>query len=232
MKSRFLMPPENFARLLFLSLLTVAAYYSAWYERDYSNWGKVREVDPGRIYAGSYHPLNALEQVLEKYRAQSVLSLRCVADQGEREEEEFLAARGIASHRIAMHLEETNSHVAALLDEAVGYLIGKQNQPVFVHCFAGMHRTGLVIAAYRVTHCGWTEEQSLAELREHADKSRDTDWACAAFRAYCQGLPNRDGFRLPLSGPCAHFDETAPRLLSGPGNQARLAPTKRVPGWQ
>lgn len=36
-------------------------------------------------------------------------------------------------------------------------------KPVLVHCEHGQDRTGLVIAAYRVTACGWTKELAMDE---------------------------------------------------------------------
>lgn len=39
-------------------------------------------------------------------------------------------------------------------------------EPVFVHCKRGRERTGSVIAAYRISREGWTNEKALEEARE------------------------------------------------------------------
>ena len=39
------------------------------------------------------------------------------------------------------------------------------NQPVFVHCKGGRHRTGAMTATYRMTREGWTAEQAVAEMK-------------------------------------------------------------------
>jgi hypothetical protein len=35
---------------------------------------------------------------------------------------------------------------------------------LFTHCRGGRHRTGVLVAALRVTDCGWTREQALQEM--------------------------------------------------------------------
>ena len=46
----------------------------------------------------------------------------------------------------------------ALLDDP-------KNYPVLVHCKAGLHRTGVLIALYRLEYEGWTVYQALEEMR-------------------------------------------------------------------
>jgi protein tyrosine/serine phosphatase len=41
------------------------------------------------------------------------------------------------------------------------------NQPVYVHCVGGRHRTGVMTAAYRMTQDGWTSEQAFAEMKKY-----------------------------------------------------------------
>ena len=40
------------------------------------------------------------------------------------------------------------------------------NQPIFVHCKGGRHRTGLVTAVYRIVHDGWTSDQAYGEMKK------------------------------------------------------------------
>ena len=41
------------------------------------------------------------------------------------------------------------------------------NQPVFVHCEKGRHRTGAMTAVYRMTQDGWTADRAYQEMREY-----------------------------------------------------------------
>jgi tyrosine-protein phosphatase SIW14 len=38
-------------------------------------------------------------------------------------------------------------------------------QPVLVHCEQGFHRTGILVAAYRLRVCGWSIERALDEMQ-------------------------------------------------------------------
>ncbi|HEX2445073.1 MAG TPA: dual specificity protein phosphatase family protein [Vicinamibacterales bacterium] len=40
------------------------------------------------------------------------------------------------------------------------------NQPVFVHCVGGRHRTGVMTAAYRMSRHGWTADQAFREMKQ------------------------------------------------------------------
>ena len=41
------------------------------------------------------------------------------------------------------------------------------NQPVYVHCVGGKHRTGVMTAAYRMAHDGWTSDRAFKEMKQY-----------------------------------------------------------------
>jgi tyrosine-protein phosphatase SIW14 len=41
------------------------------------------------------------------------------------------------------------------------------NQPVFVHCQGGRHRTGVMTAVYRITHDSWSADKAVAEMKQY-----------------------------------------------------------------
>jgi protein tyrosine/serine phosphatase len=40
------------------------------------------------------------------------------------------------------------------------------NQPVYVHCVGGRHRTGVMTAAYRMSADGWTADRAFKEMKD------------------------------------------------------------------
>jgi protein tyrosine/serine phosphatase len=41
------------------------------------------------------------------------------------------------------------------------------NQPVYVHCAGGRHRTGVMTAIYRLTHDSWNPDQAYGEMKQY-----------------------------------------------------------------
>jgi len=41
----------------------------------------------------------------------------------------------------------------------------KTNGPIYVHCAGGRHRTGVMVACYRMTHYGWDIDKAYDEMK-------------------------------------------------------------------
>ena len=39
--------------------------------------------------------------------------------------------------------------------------------PALIHCRAGLHRTGVMVAIYRMEYDGWSRAEAMSELRAH-----------------------------------------------------------------
>ena len=53
------------------------------------------------------------------------------------------------------------------IDAFLALMDDPDNYPVLVHCRAGLHRTGVLIAMYRMEYDGWSSFEALEELRGH-----------------------------------------------------------------
>jgi uncharacterized protein (TIGR01244 family) len=60
------------------------------------------------------------------------------------------------------------------------------NQPVFVHCVGGHHRTGVMTAVYRMTEDGWTSAQAFKEMKHFGF---GLDALHPEFKAFVYGYP-------------------------------------------
>jgi protein tyrosine/serine phosphatase len=95
------------------------------------------------------------------------LGVKTVVDlqrEGVADEQRLVEAAGMKFVRIGMSdkrrppLEQVELFLKVVNDPA--------NQPVFVHCKGGRHRTGALTAAYRMTREGWTAERAVAEMKK------------------------------------------------------------------
>jgi tyrosine-protein phosphatase SIW14 len=77
----------------------------------------------------------------------------------------LVKAAGMSFFRIGMTTTKapTDAQVARFLD----IVNNPANQPVFVHCAGGRHRTGTMTALYRMTSDGWTPAQAYNEMKQY-----------------------------------------------------------------
>lgn len=66
------------------------------------------------------------------------------------------------------------------IDEFLAIIDDSRNYPIFVHCFHGADRTGLLMAIYRVNRCGWSFDEAYREMVAcgfHRFRTQHFKWA-------------------------------------------------------
>lgn len=96
----------------------------------------------------------------------SILSLESyVAQEDEKEaEEKWILAAGMKLLTVPMN--PVTKPTVEEVKQALNYVLDPSNQPILVHCYHGSDRTGIVIAAYRIKHDGWTIDQATKEMQD------------------------------------------------------------------
>ncbi|MFY9556345.1 MAG: hypothetical protein WAV47_16650 [Blastocatellia bacterium] len=84
---------------------------------------------------------------------------------GESDEQPLVEAQGMNFYRIGMSDKDRPSAEQAELFLKI--VNDPANQPVFIHCRGGRHRTGAMSAVYRMTHDGWTADQAFQEMKRY-----------------------------------------------------------------
>jgi len=77
----------------------------------------------------------------------------------------FVQGAGMKFVRIPMNtrVAPTSEQVALFLQ----LVNDPANQPVYVHCAGGRHRTGVMTAVYRMTQEGWTADRAFQEMKQY-----------------------------------------------------------------
>jgi len=102
------------------------------------------------------------------YTDLAALGVKTVIDltrDGLAEEASFVAHAGMKFVRIPLTTSARPSEEA--VTQFLSLVNDPANQPVYVHCQGGRHRTGVMTALYRVTHDKWTADQAFAEMRHY-----------------------------------------------------------------
>src|SRR5262245_23416202 len=94
-------------------------------------------------------------------------------------EKGLAAAVGMKYVNIPMTTHETPS--STKLDQFLSVVNDTNNQPVYVHCAGGRHRTGVMTAVYRMTHDAWTADQAFKEMKAH---KYGPDFLHSEFKAF------------------------------------------------
>jgi protein tyrosine/serine phosphatase len=82
-----------------------------------------------------------------------------------------------------------STRVAPTSDELTRFLEvvnDSVNQPVYVHCVGGRHRTGVMTAVYRMAHDGWSAEQAFKEMKQF---KFGADFLHPEFKTFVFGYP-------------------------------------------
>jgi len=102
------------------------------------------------------------------YSDLAALGVKTVIDltrDGDPEEPSLARAAGMKFYRIPMTTHETPSpetvaRFLKLVDDPA-------NQPVYVHCQGGRHRTGVMTAVYRMSDDHWTADRAFGEMKKY-----------------------------------------------------------------
>jgi protein tyrosine/serine phosphatase len=121
------------------------------------NFGRINET----YYRGS-QPSGRDYTDLAALGVKTVIDLQ---EDGPPTERQLVESVGMRFFRIPM-----NTRKAPTSDDLSRFLQlvnDPANQPVYVHCAGGRHRTGVMTALYRMTHDGWNSDQAFKEMKQY-----------------------------------------------------------------
>lgn len=138
---------------------------AAYASHRLTTWRHFRVVEAGRLYRSGQLTPAVLDRVIHDQGIKTIVCLRSLAREGdttpENAEELWCADRGIKYVRLnpaAWGSPAGRANLDAFLRTI------RDDAPVLVHCFAGLHRTGVYCAVYRMERHGWTNAEAIAEM--------------------------------------------------------------------
>ncbi|MFM8271657.1 MAG: dual specificity protein phosphatase family protein [Gemmata sp.] len=129
-------------------------------------------VESGVLYRSAQLTPAGLDRVIRDYNIKTVVTLRTsrtTALPPDSWEEGVCAAKGLNHRRIVPRVwgadEAGEVSAEQAIQEFLAVMDKKENHPVLVHCFAGIHRAGTMCAIYRMEYQGWTAERAMTEMQ-------------------------------------------------------------------
>ncbi len=104
----------------------------------------------------------------DDYADLAALGVRTVIDltrDGRDDERGFVEAHGMRFVRIPLTTSERPPDAA--IAQFLSIVNDPANQPVYVHCQGGRHRTGTMTAVYRMADDGWTADRAYQEMKQY-----------------------------------------------------------------
>jgi protein tyrosine/serine phosphatase len=130
------------------------------------NWSSIKIKNFGKIdeqYFRGAQPKNHDYEDLAALGIKTVISL--TNTDTDPNEKVMVEKAGMKYYQISMesHTPPTDSQLAEFLRLAND----PESYPVYVHCAAGKHRTGVMTAIYRMTKHRWTADQAYKEMQKY-----------------------------------------------------------------
>ena len=149
----------------------------------------LRVVEEGVLYRSGQLTPSGLERVIHEHGIKTVVTLRASRQAGGRSpdewEEPFCKSKGVKHVRIVPRVWGADEDGEIPAEQGVQQFLHvmekKENHPVLVHCFAGIHRTGTMCAIFRMEYHGWTAERAMEEMQFYGFAPEDMHQHIGAY---------------------------------------------------
>lgn len=188
--------------LMSLFLVVTPIVYYRW---DYSFGKRLRVVEPGQFYRSGQMTADGFRQAILTYGIKTVINAqdafpdpdlhKTFFQRNTIKETEICRELGVRYVHLPPDLisrKQIPDHRPVAIDKYLAILDDPANYPVLVHCLAGLHRTGVLTAVYRMEYQGWDRPQALDELRANGfglwDSTAANDYITQYILTYRRGV--------------------------------------------
>jgi protein tyrosine phosphatase (PTP) superfamily phosphohydrolase (DUF442 family) len=159
----------------------------------YTHAKRLREVTPGVLYRCGQLTSDGFAEAVNEFGIRTIINLQDEYPDPDVltgyfhpsriKESELCRRLGVRYVYIAPDLlprRQAAVHRPAAIKRFLAVLDDPANYPVLIHCRAGLHRTGVMTAVYRMEYEGWESRRVIWELKENGFG----EWACTSANDY------------------------------------------------
>lgn len=164
---------------LALLFLFVGGLYG-YYRNVWEHGKRLRVVVPGKLYRCGQLTVEGFRDAVERYGIKSVVNLQdefpdprirnSYSDKGTTGEQEMCRELGVRYFHVKPDLVPPTTpgpHRPRAVDDMLAIYDRGELYPMLIHCKAGLHRTGVLLAVYRMEYQNWPREEAFRELKAH-----------------------------------------------------------------
>lgn len=148
------------------------------YRYEYTQHKRLREVKPGVFYRSGQMTEQGFLDAIRHHGIRTIINaqdefadpdlMKSPWDPRTVKESELCQAAGVRYVHLAPDLLPRGripTQRPQAIDRFLAIMDDKANHPVLIHCHAGLHRTGVLSAVYRMEYDGWTSQEAIRELK-------------------------------------------------------------------
>jgi tyrosine-protein phosphatase SIW14 len=179
---------------------------SVYFRFIYDTHKRLRIVEPGRVYRSGQMTAEGFTDAVQRYGLRTIINVQdeypdpsiALSFWSKQTIKESELCRELGVRYVHLMPTLLPRHLIpqqrpAAIDQLLSVLDDEANYPLLIHCHAGLHRTGLLTAIYRMEYQGWSQEQAFLDMKGQGFGP----WVCTSANDYVKQyvLTYRPGIR-------------------------------------
>jgi protein tyrosine/serine phosphatase len=186
---------RSFVRMALVAVIVLVIFVLPviHFRAVYAHGKRFREVTPGLVFRSGQLTGDGFRDFLHRFGIRLVINLQddfpdpditnTYLDRGTIKESDLCRELGVRFITISpdtISRRHGPDERPKAIDEFLALMDDPDTYPVLLHCKAGLHRTGCMVAIYRMEYEGWDKAKAVREMKENGFG----EWACTEFNDY------------------------------------------------
>jgi protein tyrosine phosphatase (PTP) superfamily phosphohydrolase (DUF442 family) len=190
----------------FIFVAALTGWSFVWFRAVYTHGKRLREVEPGRFYRSGQLTVAGFTDAVKRFGIRTIINVQedvpdpdvwhSWLDRSTMKESDLCRKLGVQYIWLTPDLDSpAKEHPRPkVIDEFLALMDDETVYPVLLHCKAGLHRTGVLTAVYRMQYQGCSRAAAYEDLKANGFG----EWACTSDNEYVKQYVLRYQPRLQL----------------------------------